>query len=261
MMKIYQRLKLYNKTYIILMSILLLIVLFIIIFFVDNTFEKAKIDKKINDFISRGQLIYQDETFSYYKVTKKYEYEDTKKVVNNYDDNFVGTIGDIYLSNRNPAPGFFVTKWISRLSYIGHGGVVFSDDGSQMLEIVGNKEIKNNVVKIEDNNWLTIDSPKYVILRVKDIDIDKKETIINEGNKILGCKYNYSFIFPSNKRFYCTNLISYLYKKLDINLNKDLFFTTGNDIIENENTYMIYYRQRYTRNNKVCYNIYYLSEE
>ena len=253
--------KIYKRINIIILLILLMVLFLSLTFLVDNVIEKKHIDKKINEFVSRGELIYQNDIYTYYKVSKKYDYEDTSNIINEYNDKTVGTVGDIYLSNRNPVNGFFITKWLSRLSYIGHGGVVFSEDGSKMLEIVGNKSRKENVVKIYENTWLDIDSPSYVMLRVKDIDNIDKENIINEGNKILGCRYNYSFIFSSKKRFYCTDLISYIYNCIDIKLNKDMFFTTGNDIIDNDNTYMIYYRQRYVKNGKVCYNIYYLSEE
>ena len=39
-----------------------------------------------------------------------------------------------------------------------------------------------------------------------------------------------------------------------------MLFTTGSDMITNENTYMIYYREKFIKDNKVYYNIYYLDE-
>ena len=225
---------------------------------IDNIIEKNNIDNQIEEFKSRGEIIYQDDIYSYYKVCKKYDYEDTNNIVESYDDKFVGTIGDIYVTNRNPLPSFFVTKWLSRLSYIGHCGIVYSEDGSKTVEIVGNKSREENVVKIYDNEWLDIDSPNYIILRLKDINAKDKENIVNECNNVLSCKYNYLFLFHNKKRFYCTDLISYIYKTVNINLNSDYFFTTGSDLVENDSTYMIYYRERYVENNKVKYNIYYL---
>lgn len=250
-----------KKINILIISILAIILLLSSIFLVDNVIEKNNIDKQIEVFKSRGELIYRNDIYNYYEVRKKYDYEDTSNIVDNYDDKNVGTIGDIYVTNRNPLPSFFVTQWLSRLSYIGHCGIVYSENGSKMVEIVGNKEREENVVKIYDNEWLDIDSPNYIILRLKDIDDNKKENIVSECNKILGCKYNYLFLFHSEKKFYCTDLISYIYKKIGINLNDDYFFTTGSDLIENESTYMIYYREKYIEDGKAKYNIYYLKEE
>lgn len=248
----------FKKINITIIIILILILSLSCIFLIDNIIEKREIDNQITDFKSRGVLVYQDDIYSYYRVSKKYDYEDTSNIVESYDDKFVGTTGDIYITNRNPLPSFFVTKWISRLSYIGHCGIVYSEDASKMVEIVGNKSKEENVVRIVENEWLNIDSPNYIILRSKEINDETKESIINECNNVLGCKYNYTFIFHSKKRFYCIDLVSYIYKKIGINLNKDYFFTTGSDLVENNSTYMIYYRERYIENNKVKYNVYYL---
>lgn len=231
-----------------------------LIFLSDGIIEKSKINQKIEDFISRSIYLYENEMYTYYKVPRKYIYEETDKILNSPEDKFVGTTGDIYLSNRNPINGFFLTKWISKMSYIGHGGMVYSNDGSQMIEITGNKGRKENIVKVIDNTWLTIDSPNYVILRVKDINDTKRERLVQEGNKIIGKRYNYTFISNKNS-FYCTDMISYLFNRIDVKLNNDSFFTTGSDIITDDDTYIIYYREKIFKNDKVHYNIYYMSEE
>ena len=229
-------------------------------FFIDGIIEKNKTNKKIEEFKSRAELIYENDIYTYYKVSKKHQYEDTSNIVKNYDDINVGTTGDIYLTNRNPINGFFVTSLISKMSYIGHGAMIYDEKGKEIVEIVGNKSWEENEVKIVENKWLTIDSPNYIILRSKNIDSKRKEVLKEESNNILGSKYNYTFI-SNKKTFYCTDMISYLYKKINIKLNKDFFFTTGSDIITNNEMYIIYFRERYIKNNKVCYNVYYLSEE
>ena len=70
---------------------------------------------------------------------------------NNYTDLNVGTIGDIYISNRDPLGDFFITEWISKIAWIGHAGVVYNEDATKMVEIVGNDTKENNVVKIYEN--------------------------------------------------------------------------------------------------------------
>ena len=249
------------KKYFKIINITIFIVLICtLFFFIDGITEKNKIDKIINEYISRAEFVYQNDIYTYYKVIKKHQYEDTNNILENYNDVNVGTTGDIYLTNRNPINGFFVTGLISKMSYIGHGGMIFDKNGKRIVEIVGNKSWAENEVRINDNTWLTKDSPNYIVLRNKNINNNEKEILKKESEKILGSKYNYTFI-SNKKTFYCTDMISYLYKQIKIKLNKDLFFTTGSDIITNNEMYIIYYRERYIKDNKVCYNVYYLSEE
>lgn len=47
----------------------------------------------------------------------------------------------------------------------------------------------------------------------------------------------------------------------NINLNCDYFVTTGADIINNDNTYIIYYKEKVQTYSETYYNIYYLTEE
>ena len=242
-------------------NLLIIILILLCIFLFDSFIEDSAINKSIDEFKSRGVLVYEENNYSYYKISKKYDYEDCSNIIDTYTDINIGTIGDIYISNRDPLGGFFITEWISRISWIGHAGIIYSEDGSKTLEIVGNKSKEENVVKVYDNTWMKIDSEEYLILRVKGISNKEKEEIINVSNNLMGSRYNYLFLFSSNKRFYCTDLISNIYNNLDINLNKDYLFTTGSDIASNDNTYIIYYRERYIKNNKVCYNIYYLDED
>lgn len=241
--------------------ILFVLLILFIIFIIDNSLENKKINGLIDDFTSRGVMVEEIDNYTYYKVTKKYEYEDCSNICDSYLDINIGTIGDIYISNRDPLGGFFVTEWISRFSWIGHAGLITSYNGDKMVEIVGNESFKENVVKINDNNWMKIDSDKHIVLRVKNISNTDKEKIVEKSNETLGCRYDYTFMFGGNKRFYCTNLVSYIYKKIDVDLNRDNLFTTGSDMISNDNTYIIYYKERYIKNNKVCYNIYYLDGE
>lgn len=249
-----------KKYFKIINMIIIILLTLMVIFFVDCICEKNIIDKKILEFKNRGEYVYQNDIYTYYKVKKTHQYEDTSNILNKCEDMNVGTVGDVYLTNRNPIKGFFVTDLISKISYIGHGGMIYNQKGTQMIEIVGNKGLNKNKVEINYNDWLKIDSPTYIVLRSKSIDDNKKDILKKESQDVLGCRYNYTLI-SNNKTFYCTDLISYLYKKININLNKDYFFTTGSDIITNNDMYMIYYRERYIKNNKICYNIYYLSEE
>ena len=241
---------------------LIIIILFLfMIFVVDGYIESSHINKEIKDFKERGELVYQTDNTNYFQVLKKYDYEDTKNVIRDYENINIGTTGDIYISDRDPAHNFFITKWMSKQTWIGHLGLVFDQDATKTVEIVGNKTIKENVVRIYNNNWMNVSSPRYLVMRVKDINNTQKERLIEAANNVLGCGYNYTFIFQNNKKFYCSNLITHIYKKIGIELNEDHFLTTGSDIITNEQTYIIYYKETIIKQGKKLYNVYFLKEE
>lgn len=240
--------------------IAILIIIFAI-FMTDGFIESNKINNSIDEFISRGIYVNTIDNISYYKVVKKYDYEDCDNILDEYSEKSVGTIGDMYITDRNPLKGFAVTEFISNKTWIGHCGIVYNEDGTLTLETVGNKSVEENKVKVRENIWLDIDAPRYLIMRVKGINDEQKDILKQEYEKIMDCRYNHSFIFGSKRHFYCSDMISYLYDKLDINLNDDYFLTTGGDLICAEQTYIIYYRQRVIKEGKNHYNVYYLSEE
>ena len=65
-------------------------------------------------------------------------------------------------------------------------------------------------------------------------------------------------MFYSKNKYYCTDLISRVLKKENIKTNYDSFYTTGNDLIVSNNTYIIFLCERVKDG---FFNIYYLSEE
>lgn len=243
-----------------LFSFFIILLLFFTIFIIDGCIENNILNKEINDFKKRGQLIYINDNVNYYEISPKYEYEDSKNIVRGYDNINIGTTGDIYITDRNPINDFFITDWLSKLTWIGHCGLIYNEEGTLMTEIVGNRKRKDNVVKIKENDWFNNDSKHSIVLRVKDISNNDKEKIQYESRKVLGCRYNYSLIFSSNKSFYCSDLVTHIYEKIEINLNSDYFFSTGSDIISNDNTYIIYYKERVDTKEKTYYNVYYLKD-
>lgn len=241
-------------------SFVIIMILLFAIFLVDGCLENDILNNEIKDFKARGQLVYVNNNINYYEVLPKYEYEDSKNILRSYDDINIGTTGDIYITDRNPMNDFFITGWISNLTWIGHCGLIYSKDGTLMTEIVGNKSKEDNVVKVKNNDWFNNDSKHSVVLRVKDIDNIDKEKIMMESNKLIGCRYNYSFIFSSENSFYCSDLVTHIYNEIGVNLNSDYFFSTGSDIITNDNTYIIYYKEKVSTKEKTYYNVYYLKD-
>lgn len=77
-------------------------------------------------------------------------------------------------------------------------------------------------------------------LRVKMNDREKKEVLAN-ASAYLGEDYNYSFLFNTSTKTYCSDLISKAYSTIGVNLNKDGFTTSVYDLIVSNETYISYY--------------------
>ena len=237
------------------------LLVFIIIFVIDCVFESVQINDKVNAFISRGVLTYENENKHYYKVIKKYDYEDISyPIIRDFSSSNVGSTGDIYISNRNPIE-LNLVGYISKHIYIGHSALVYDELANNTIEVIGNGKKEENCVKLWDNKWIYEKSPNFIFLRVKGMNDNLKDKFINECDKIMGEDFNYNFLFNNNKKHYCSELVTYLYNKLGYNLNNDYYASTGADYITNDNTYIIYYQEKVILNNKTHFNIYYLAGE
>ena len=80
-----------------------------LIFTVNGLFEMGAVNLEINNFKNRAifekETILQGQNVSYYKVPKKYDYEDVDRHIydsNKYSDCYIGSKTDIILTSRNP---------------------------------------------------------------------------------------------------------------------------------------------------------------
>ena len=242
--------------------LIVVLILFIIVLACVATTEVAsfKARAEIKEFIKRGTLVYTDNNTRYYKVTKLYEYEDTNSIINDYNDQYIGTTGDIYLTCTDWGASVF-TKYLCTRLYVGHAGVVSKADASKLYEVVGNQKRVDNVVKEYDNDWYTLNHFKdEIILRVKDMDSTKKDSLISYMDSIKDKRYNPFFLIHSKNKYYCTDLITRAYStSLDIDIGKR-GISTGAKMIENNNTYIIYYKREVNDGN-IKYEVYFLGDE
>lgn len=238
--------------------------------------EKGVVNLEISNFKERGifekEVILQGQKVSYYKVHKKYEYEDNDRHVydvDKYSENYIGSKTDIILTSRNPlrmsdlaivrdVAGFF-----SKNFFIGHATINISDDGSKCIESVGNDDGFKGV-RVVENTWIDTevrygnDAQIIIGLRLKNTNEKMREEICNNLMKLEGKKYNYFLLFYNRNKYYCTDLISRTLKKSKIKVNYDGVYTTGNDIIISNETYIIFICERVKDG---YFNIYYLGEE
>ena len=96
-------------------------------------------------------------------------------------------------------------------------------------------------------------------LRIKGINNEKRNIFTENLKNEVGKKYTYSFLIHSKNKYYCTDLVTRVAKTIDINLNYDLFISTGNDIIVSNNTFIIFVCKKTDIKNKII-NLYYMSE-
>lgn len=270
-MKATKKILKYQKILLFLLSILIIIV---VVFISNGLIERIFVNKDIKDFINRAEYVTKIGDTNYYKVKANNNEEATRVFDINDSEQYIGTTGDIILTNRNPLrySDLFITKGIvgafSYLMFLGHASYVTTDDGAVILEITDHINVdgeyfqEDSGVKYSQNTWISEDdgSPYIIGLRVKGINGEVKDKLLEFASDNIGKPYNYSFIYQKNK-FYCTDLVSRAYSASGIRLNYDGFYTTGNDLIVSPNTYIVFIREKVKEKGETYYNVYYLSEE
>ena len=248
----------------------------ILLFVINAVIEKGVVKNEIDNFMERGEfsktMEIQGQKVDIYKVKPIYDYEDATTFV--FDDSltskyYIGSTADIVLTTRNPLRMYptaivrDIADMGAKLAFAGHSTINISDDGSLVMECVGNDE-ENNGVRISEQNWVYTevrygnDAQTILGLRIKNIDEETKNNICTDLKALEGKEYNYWIPFYSKNKYYCTDLISRVLRKEKIIINYDWFYTTGNDIIISNNTYPIFLCERIEDG---YFKIYYLSED
>lgn len=241
------------------------ILIFIVVWGVSNAFVK-NIHQSIlvSNFKSKG--VYQEDistsSTKFYKVESK---EEKKAFTDNGGIVYPGTSTDILVTTQviltnNPMINSTVSFFVG-----GHAAFVNPSYGDYQLgslkgnqstiEATGLDEGKNYSAAFDpEDTWVEDNLYTEVIgLRVKLSD-EKRREVTSLCSSLIGDEYNYSFVFDTVNKSYCSDLISKAYNKVGINLNKDGFVTTIYDLICSGDCYISYY---HVIKNDVKY-IYYL---
>ena len=111
---------------------------------------------------------------------------------------------------------------------------------------------------IFDKNYWYEDSvtpfTEVIALRVKTTEEDRKR-VLAKAMAMMGEPYNYSFIFNTKEKSYCTDIVCKVYSELGINLNKDRLTTSVYDLLISSDTYISYY---YYKDSNGIKHFYYL---
>lgn len=255
-----KKIKLFNKVLITLFIILLLL---LVTFFYRGYDEKFDVDSQIEDFKSKAVLVYCDviNKREFYEIhqeegsrTFSYEYLYDEDENNDY----FGDVGDITITDRNPLGEYPFGELIDpvvKLLNIGHATINYY--GNEIIESEGKYDKE---VTLKKNTWLNLEGYNHIIgLKVKASE-ETKITAAIESYRMIGQKYNWNFLITKTNKKYCLDLITVAYDKVDIHLNSDKWYATGNDLILSNQTYIYYLQEKvYNKSsNSIWTRIYYI---
>lgn len=242
------------------------------------------------------------ETRMYHPIarTSNYEISDNRSIFeeNKLNPN-IGQNGDIFVTKESPFPSLFGFHQLMSFYVGGHAAL---KDGNQVIEAVGFPAVNEKIIDIikdpsdgthsfnvgvkkRDANYWVIPNfrnenhkdfsyygsyyrKKFIVLRVKNIDVNELELTLDYANEHVNNEslYNFLFFFDKHNKFYCTDLISRSFrhaknpKEIDTKyprtLNDNGFVTTVNDLILSKSTYLT----AYVENIDGLRHVYYLSD-
>lgn len=237
-----KKIKLIIKITMILMFVSLLI---------STSIENLSIRYEIKQFISQG--VYQEDistkSIKFYAV---YD-EDIKQESFTIEDEQIrpGSTGDIIIGLASPLENTIFDPFIT--FFIGGHSALCSDmyhdknlhiSNKDCIEATGTINYENSTaISCDRIYWMDEFYRKEVIgLRVKCSD-SEKEKALNYAISYINDPYNDLFIFNTNTKKYCTDLISQAYKKVGVNLNKDGGAVTVLDLAFSSETSITYYHK------------------
>ena len=218
----------------------------------------------VEQFKSRGE--YQDSIstnkIKFYKVAAKDDEDSSREAfLSNGSTIYPGSKGDILVSTQatlvNPIISGIVTYYVG-----GHATIVtdnfydYQVDSNKYgsVEATGLNPYDNRSVVSSRGYWTDNEPFTEVIgLRVNMSESEIKG-VVADAMALVGDDYNYSFLFDTDKKSYCSDIVTKVFSQIDINLNKDSFATTIYDLIVADKTYISYYSYY----EKDVLNVYYL---
>lgn len=249
--------------------ILCLLYLTLGFFSIDAHFENKEIKQMIQLFLNQPVTCTYSLRYdmNFCKIENK-NYDVTPSFFkSNIDKQFyIGNKGDILISLESETKP--PLKQILTFYAGGHAALV--DDNGLLVEITGlNERSELNVVQNSYNYWLLdaktmkesfILRDSFLALKVKTASLNQRNIAMQTAASYLGQRYNYTFVLNTKKTHYCTDIVSKVYQKVGINLNKDGFITTTQDIVISKNTQIFLYKEINKKYSQGTHNIYYLDD-
>ena len=159
-----------------------------------------------------------------------------------------GYEGDILVSTEAHLVGPMIDGLITFFAG-GHAAICTNDysdyeiklNDRTSIESTGLNEGENPATIFQRSYWASEQNYHEVIgLRVKMTQSERREVISNAA-ALLGDPYNFSFLFDTVNKSYCSDLVAKAYATIGVDLNKDDFTTSIYDLIVSSDTYISYY--------------------
>ncbi len=219
-------------------------------------------DILIENFKKRG--VFDETSSSYLKRIYVIESNETRPTVFKEGiDYYPGDTADILITLKSELDIPFVHDFISFFAG-GHAAIVLGDY-TDAIDMVSNKNTVESSGLNEDFNLADTYTKEYwhdypypvIGLRV-DLTEEQRNLVVAKTMAMVFEPYNFSFLFDTKNKSYCSDLVSKIYSSIGINLNKDGFTTSIYDLLISDQTYISYYR--YFDSNGIEY-IYYLDSK
>ena len=216
---------------------------------IDSSIENIIIDKKISEFKNKGILDEElsSSTEKYYKVSREtWMIEKSSYFIKN-KQMYYGNSGDIILSLESTLNEFPIAYDLTSFMFGGHCSFVcysgiynnlYVDNTYHIESTVGDGVCFSKGDFWNDNKYRS----EVIGLRLK-IDDDKIKSVFEEMTKQLDKKYNNTFIFNTKNTYYCSDLITRSFEKFGYDINYDGFYSSIQDIICSDLTYISFYKK------------------
>lgn len=209
----------------------------------------------------KNQAVYNEEestdTVKLYAIPS----EETRPVKQNIGvEQYPGNTGDILITLTSELEIPFIHEFISFFAG-GHAALVLGEykdaldkvNSMYTIESSGLNDDLNLADTCSKSYWTKYKYP-IIGLRVKMTE-EERHHVIARGMALAGDPYNYSFLFDTKNKSYCSDLVAKAFDSIGINLNKDGFTTSIYDLLISNETYITYYR---TIDSMGVQHIYYL---
>lgn len=218
---------------------------------INSTVENIIISKQILDFKKKG--VFQENistsTEKYYLVSRETWMPDIPAFYENNGRKYYGSSGDLLLGLKSAIEGIPVVEEFITYNFGGHAASVCYEYYGDKINYEPNQVIESStvyeegVVVVNGEYWKDNNYRDQVIgVRLKVSEEKKKKAFEYMVSKV-GLDYNNLFIFNTKNSFYCTDLISRAYETVGIDLNYDGFYTSVQDLIASDETYIFFYKE------------------
>lgn len=232
---------------------LFLNVLIVGIMFTVASCHNIYMTEEVKDFISKGTFECEIDGVYYYKVIDETLNEETIQL--NHDTGFLrlGKTGDFFLI---PQSGMdFMPMFAEFVSYLfgGHAGMIV-DDGNYTVEAMGGSADQSYVLQWPTD--LHEEERTLIGMRVVGSTKEERAQAAKNAESLIGKPYNYTFVFDTQGKYYCTDLCHRVYSSefgMNYQLDDNGFHVSCQDLFRSEQTQITFVKYNYNGNTYIYY--------